>query len=409
MEVEKQFVKRKWITLLITTNIVTAIIVAAIMIFAPKLELNGGITVGDSDYTFLNKFRKLESIKNKLQEMYVDYDELDEEKLVDGAISGMVNAIGDPYTVYLNKKDYADLMTTTTGSYAGIGIYVSALDGKLVVVAPIEDTPAAEAGLKSGDIISKVDGTEVTGNDMDKAVSMMKGTPGTEVTLTIYREGEGYKDITLKRAIITLKTVKYQMLKDNIGYIRITTFDENTAKNFKAALDDLKDSGMKGLVIDLRDNPGGLLLTSTQIADMLLGKGTIVYTIDAKGNREDINSDDNKLDMPLVLLVNGGSASASEILSGAVRDFKAGTLIGTKTFGKGLVQTILNLQDGTGLKVTTARYYTPSGECIQGTGITPDIVVELNEAQQKKYDEGTLDFNEDPQMLKAIEKIKSEF
>lgn len=409
MEVEKQVSKRKYVTLLIITNIATAIIVAAIAIFAPKLELNGGVTVGDSDYTFLNKFRKLASIKNKLQEMYVDYDELDEEKLVDGAISGMVNAIGDPYTVYLNKKDYADLMTTTTGSYAGIGIYVSALDGKLVVVAPIEDTPAAEAGLKSGDVISKVDGTEVTGNDMDKAVSMMKGTPGTEVTLTIYREGEGYKDVTLKRAIITLKTVKYQMLKDNIGYIRITTFDENTSKNFKAAMDDLKASGMKGLVIDLRDNPGGLLSTSTEIADMLLGKGTIVYTIDANGKREDITSGDSKLDMPLVLLVNGGSASASEILSGAVRDFKAGTLIGTKTFGKGLVQTILNLQDGTGLKVTTARYYTPSGECIQGTGITPDIVVELNEAQQKKYDEGTLDFNEDPQMLKAIEKIKSEF
>lgn len=406
---ENQVSKRKHITLLIITNIATAIIVAAIAIFAPKLELNGGVTVGDSDYTFLNKFRKLAGIKNKLQEMYVDNDELDEDKLVDGAISGMVDSIGDPYTVYLDKDDYASLMTTTTGSYAGIGIYVSALDGKLVVVAPIEDTPAAEAGLKSGDVISKVNGTDVSGSDMDKAVSMMKGTPGTEVTLTIYREGEGYKDIKIKRATITIKTVKRQMLKDNIGYIRITTFYENTADNFKAALDDLKALGMKGLVIDLRDNPGGLLSTSTKIADMLLGKGTIVYTIDAKGEREDIPSDDKKLDMPLVLLVNGGSASASEILSGAVRDFKAGTLIGTKTFGKGLVQTILDLQDGTGLKVTSARYYTPSGECIQGIGITPDIVVELNEAQQKEYDEGTLDYYEDPQMLKAIEKIKSEF
>lgn len=406
---EKQISKRKSIILLIVTNITTAIIVAAIAIFVPKLNFSGGITISDSDYTFLKKFRKLASIKNKLQEVYVDYDELNEDELLDGAISGMVNSIGDPYTVYLDKDDYESLMTTTTGSYAGIGIYVSALNGNLVVVAPIEDTPAAEAGLKSGDIISKVDGTEVTGNDMDKAVSMMKGTPGTDVTLTIYREGEGYKDITLTRAIITLKTVKYQMLDNNIGYIRITTFDENTAKNFKEALGDLKGSGMKGLIIDLRDNPGGLLSTSTQIADMLLGKGTIVYTIDANGKRDDITSDDSKLDMPLVLLVNGGSASASEILSGAVRDFDAGTLIGTKTFGKGLVQSIIDFKDGTGLKVTTARYYTPSGECIQGTGITPDIVVELNEEQQEKYDEGTLDFDEDPQMQKAVETIKSEF
>lgn len=406
---ENQVGKRKSITLLIVTNIATALIVAAITIFVPKLELNGGIIVGDSDYTFLNKFQKLASIKNKLQEYYVDYDEVDEEKLIEGAISGMVDSIGDPYTAYLDKEDYASFMTTTTGSYAGIGIYVSALDGKLVVVAPIEDTPAAKAGIKSGDIISKVDGTEVTGSEMDKAVSMMKGTPGTEVTLTIYREGVGYKDITMKRATITLKTVKHEMLKDNIGYIRITTFDENTADNFKAALDDLKASGMKGLVIDLRDNPGGLLSTSTKIADMLLGKGTIVYTIDANGKREDEPSDDNKLDMPLTLLVNGGSASASEIVSGAVRDFKAGTLIGTKTFGKGLVQRILDLEDGTGLKVTIARYYTPSGECIQGIGITPDIVVEFNEEQQKKYDDGKLDFYEDPQMLKAIETIKSEF
>ena len=197
------------------------------------------------------------------------------------------------------------------------------------------------------------------------------------------------------------------MLKDKIGYIRITTFDENTADNFKAALDDLKTSGMKGLIIDLRDNPGGLLSTSTQIADMLLGKGTIVYTIDAEGTREDITSDNKKLDVPLALLVNGGSASASEILSGAVRDFDAGTLIGTKTFGKGLVQTILDLKDGTALKVTSARYYTPSGECIQGIGITPDMVIELNEEQQKKYDNGKLDYYEDPQMLKAIETIKS--
>ena len=405
---ENQISKRKSLTLLIVTNIATAVIVAAIAIFAPKLELNGGLTVGDSDYTFLRKFQKLESIKNLLQDKYVDYDQVDESKLVSGAISGMVNSIGDPYTVYLNEEDYADLMSTTSGSYAGIGIYVSALNGNLVVVAPIEDTPAAQAGLKSGDIISKVDGTDMTASDMDKAVSMMKGTPGTEVTLTIYREGEGYKNITMKRATITVKTVRHEMLKDNIGYIRITNFDENTADNFKSALKELKSSGMKGLVIDLRDNPGGLLLTSTQIADMLLGKGTTVYTIDAEGKREDWTSDESKLDMPLTLLVNGGSASASEILSGAVRDFKAGTLIGTKTFGKGIVQTILDLKDGTGLKVTTSRYYTPSGECIQGTGITPNIVVEFNEEQQRKYDEGTLDYNEDPQMLKAIETIKSE-
>jgi carboxyl-terminal processing protease len=294
-------------------------------------------------------------------------------------------------------------MTQTTGSYAGLGIYLDEKDGRILVVAPIEDSPAEKAGIKSGDLILKVNDQEVLSTDMDKAISMMKGKEGIKVKLTVFREGTGNLDFNMTTSKITFKTVKSEMLDSNIGYIRITTFDENTAGAFNSALESLKSQNMKGLVIDLRDNPGGLLDTSTQIADKLVGEGNIVYTINNQGEKEEWKSDANKLNVPLVLLVNGGSASASEIVSGAVRDYKAGTLIGTKTFGKGLVQTIIGLKDGSGVKVTIAKYYTPSGECIQGIGITPDIVLDLPEADKNRE----LKHDEDIQLQKAIEVIKS--
>lgn len=390
---------KKAIAVIIITNIITASVIA----FVPIPIVGGKRIVSSYEYSFINQFKKMQYIKGLVETNYVDNKKIDESKMVDSSIAGMVDSIGDPYTVYLNKKDFQDLTTTTQGSYAGLGIYLGERDNKIVVIAPIEDTPAEKAGIKSGDNIIKVENTSVTSKDMDKAVSMMRGNEGTKVNITVYREGSGNLNFSLTRAVIKLKTVKSEMLKDNIGYIRITTFDENTDTAFNSALDTLKKAGMKGLVIDLRDNPGGLLDTSTKIADKILGKGTIVYTIDNEGKREEWTSDSNKLNVPLVLLVNGGSASASEILSGAVRDFKAGTLIGTKTFGKGLVQNVIDLKDGTGLKVTIARYYTPSGECIQGIGIKPDIVIELpKEAATRQITQ-----REDTQLQKGIEVIKS--
>ncbi|WDU83544.1 S41 family peptidase [Caloramator sp. Dgby_cultured_2] len=328
----------------------------------------------------------------------MDKKTIDENKLIEGAINGMVDSIGDPYTVYLDKQQFEDLLTQTRGSYGGVGIVVGEKEGKLTVIAPIEDSPAEKAGIKAGDIILKVDGKEISAKELEKAVSMMRGKEGTKVILTIFREGKGVKDYELTRSIIVLKTVKSQVLKGDIGYIRITSFDENTADEFEKAFEKLQKQNIKGLVLDLRDNPGGLLDTSVAIADMILPQGTIVYTIDTNGKKDVWKSDPQNINMPLVVLVNEGSASASEILSGAIRDFKAGTLIGTKTFGKGLVQNIIDLKDGTGLKVTIARYYTPSGECIQGKGIMPDIVYDL----PKELKDKQLPIDEDPQIKRQL-------
>lgn len=405
---------------IIVTNLITVYIMA--VIFIPhlgntnflvdnKLEvINNAIkTLGqsrnnrvtDEEYKFIKDFGKLIYIRDLVNEYYVD--DIDQDKFIEGALKGMVSNAGDRYTYYMTKKEYDDFMTQTSGSYAGLGIYLDEKDGRILVVAPIEDSPAEKAGIKSGDLILKVNDQEVLASEMDKAISMMKGKEGIKVKLTVYREGAGNLDFNMTTAKITFKTVKSEMLDSNIGYIRITTFDENTADAFNKALKNLQSQNMKGLVIDLRDNPGGLLDTSTQIADKLVGEGNIVYTIDHKNIKEEWDSDSDKIDVPLVLLVNGGSASASEIVSGAVRDHKAGTLIGTKTFGKGLVQTVLGLKDGTGVKITIAKYYTPSGECIQGIGITPDIVIDLPEKDKNRE----LTHAEDIQLQKAIEVIKA--
>ncbi|MCX7695452.1 MAG: S41 family peptidase [Caloramator sp.] len=394
---KKQISVKKAIAIVLITNLITA----SLLIFAPIPFVGGRKIVSKEEYNFVKQFEKMMSIKSILEKMYVD--KIDENKLVEGAVRGMVDGIGDPYTVFMNQKEFEDLLTHTQGSYAGVGLYVGNKDGKIVVVAPIEDTPAYKAGIISGDIIIKVNDQDVSGNELEKATSMMKGPEGTKVKLTVYREGKGTIEFELTRARIVIKSVKSDVIDNNIGYIRITTFDENTSEAFNNALDNLLNKGIKGLVIDLRDNPGGLLDQCTKIADRLLGEGTIVYTIDNKGKKDVWTSDSNKLNVPLVLLVNGGSASASEILTGAVRDFKAGVIIGTRTFGKGLVQDIVPLPNKEGLKVTIARYYTPSGECIQGKGIEPDIVLDLPAKDKEKE----LSYKEDIQIQKAIEVLRS--
>ncbi|WP_027308016.1 S41 family peptidase [Caloramator sp. ALD01] len=394
---KRQISIKKAISLILITNLITA----SILIFVPIPFIGGKKIVSKQEYDFVKQFGKMMSIKSILEQRYVD--KIDENKLVEGAVKGMVDGIGDPYTVFMNKKEFEDLLTHTQGSYAGVGLYVGNKDGKIVVVAPIEDTPAYKAGILSGDIIIKVNDQEVSGNELEKATSMMKGPEGTKVKLTIYREGKGTINFELTRAKIIIKSVKSDVIENNIGYIRITTFDENTSEAFNNALDKLLNQGIKGLIIDLRGNPGGLLDQCTKIADRILGEGTIVYTIDNQGKREEWKSDSNKLNVPLVLLVDGGSASASEILTGAVRDFKAGVIIGTRTFGKGLVQDIIPLPNKEGLKVTIARYYTPSGECIQGKGIEPHIVLDLPEKDKERE----LSYKEDIQIQKAIEVLRS--
>lgn len=377
------------IVAIILTNVFTAE-----MMISPKL--------GESS--------KITQIRQLLKDNFIDkIDSKKEDAMEDGEIHGMVDALGDPYTVYMNSKEYKSFNTQITGSYAGIGIYVGVKNNQITVAAPIEGSPADKCGILSGDIIQKVNGTSLSGKELDKAVSLMLGKPGTKVLVTFYRAGKGSFDKQITRAKIVIKSVKGKMLKDDIGYIKITMFDEGTASEFNNALTSLNKKGLKGLIIDLRDNGGGLLDQSSDIADLLLGKGIIVYTIDNKGHKDTWKSDAKKFGKPLVLLVNGGTASASEILSGAVRDFKAGTLIGTKTFGKGIVQAPFDLSDGSAVKITIAKYYTPSGECIQKKGITPNIVLDLSSDAKKLLDNGKiLKDDQDNQLQKGISVIDSQ-
>ncbi|WP_130807709.1 S41 family peptidase [Senegalia massiliensis] len=353
----------------------------------------------------LNSTSKIAYIKNYINENYLN--DVTNEELTDGQLKGLFEGLEDPYSVYMTKKEFADFMDQTEGSYGGVGIIVTpGEDGYITVVSPIEDTPGEKAGIKSGDKIIKVNDKEFTADNMDKAVELMKGDPGTDVKLTILRETEEGKteeiEVELTREEIRLKSVKSKMLQDNIGYIRIIQFDELVYEDFKKHLEQLQDNGMKSLVIDLRNNPGGLLAQTADIADLLIGKSNIVYTETKNGAREYYKSDEDKLGIPLTVLVNEGSASASEILSGAIKDTNTGTLIGTKTFGKGIVQRIEQLSDGSGFKLTVSEYFTPNGTNIHGKGIEPDIEIKLPDG----IEGGVENLDEDIQLKKAIEILR---
>lgn len=395
--------KKLWlavILLLIITNTAT-------FLFSNTLSLAFGnkvLLTTDSQDTAIG-LKKMVMLKDFLEKNY--YQPLEDDALMEGALKGMFDSIGDPYTVYMTPREYNNFMTETEGSFGGIGIQVTIDEkGLITVIAPIEDTPGEKAGLKSGDKIVKVNGEDVIGVELDKVVDKMKGEPGTKVTLTIAREGQKdniEKEIT--REIIRIKTVKSNTINGDLGYVRISMFDRKTSEDFISQLNTLKGKNIKGLIIDLRGNPGGLLNEVVKIADEILDEQLIVYTEDRAGNkREEFSDKKHKLDIPLVLLVDGGSASASEILSGAVKDTNSGTLVGTTTFGKGLVQDVESLSDGSGMKYTAAEYFTPNGINIHGKGIEPDIVIEMPEALSE---EGKTDQSEDPQLKKAIEVLKS--
>lgn len=392
--------KKKWIigtvAALIITNGLTFYGTSKLSLVLPN-----GKAIGGEQYSDISKFEKMFMVRNQL---YKYYDgKIDDNVLVEGAIKGMTSALQDPYTVFMNKKEFDSFNTQTEGTYTGLGLQVGVKDNKIVVISPFEDSPAKKAGILAGDIIDKVNGTDVTGQDLEKAVGMMKGEKGTSVNLTLTREGKGNFDVKVNREQIEMVTVTGEMLESNIGYIRISMFDENTAKNFNKKLKELQGKGMKGLVLDLRGNPGGLLNECVDVVSNFIPKGkTIVSTIDKYKNEKKYDSKGGSaINLPLVVLTDEGTASASEIVSGAIRDYKLGTLIGKKTFGKGVVQTILDTGDGTALKVTISKYYTPNGENIHGTGIKPDIDVELPKSVAEKYDRSL-----DPQFKKALEVIK---
>lgn len=301
------------------------------------------------------------------------------EKLVEGAIKGVVESLDDPYSVYLDAKTYSSLQEQIRGSFGGIGVLVGVKDHYLTVVKPFPNTPAAEKGIKAGDIIIQIGDRPTKDMDTETAVSLMRGPVGSRVELTIMREGvkEPFK-VPLTRQEISVPTVEGRMLpnENNVGYIAISQFTENTGEELVKILHELRAEGMEGLVLDLRDNPGGELNSAIKIADQFLGKGPIVHIDYRIGRDHTFNAEPDQLDLPLVVLVNKGSASASEILAGAIKDAGVGTLVGTRTFGKGVVQTVFPLDNGAGLKLTTARYLTPKKHDIHKKGIAPDVVVD---------------------------------
>lgn len=371
------------------------------------------VTISAEEYEELQENQKLvEEIKFLTQEIEDNFlFEYDEEEFNDGVLKGLFKSLDDPYSVFYTEKEFTALKEDTSGQFGGIGIVVSAGESAYItVISPIEGTPGEREGIQSGDEIILIDGESYMATDIDEAVGQMRGEPGTDVELTIRRsksEG-GYQTIDLKitREIIKVQSVSYEMLEgeDNLGYIQLSTFDENTAGDFKAGIEDLKSQGAQGIVMDLRGNPGGLLNSCVEIVDYLVGQGNIVSTVDKDGNEDVEKSDPFSEDIPMVVLINEGSASASEITAGALQDHGRAQVIGSKSFGKGIVQQIYPYKDGRGYKLTVSEYYTPNGNKINGEGVKPDIEVEAQELEEGQSPEDL----EDLQLNKAIEVIKGE-
>ena len=345
---------------------------------------------------------KIETLQSIIEKYYLN--EYSKEEMQDGLYKGLLDSLGDPYSVYYTEKEYSEMTEDSEGVFEGIGAYLSQDPETMVVTVtrPIPDSPAEKAGILAGDVIVEVDEENVEGDDLNITVAKIRGKAGTKVKIGVKREGrDGVIRFDIVRASVESMTVDSKMLDNNIGYIQIAEFDDITYNQFLKAFNELKREEMKGLIIDLRDNPGGSVKTCVEIADELLPEGMIVYTEEKDGDKDEYTSSgENFYDDPLVLLVNGNSASAAEILTGAVKDYGIGTILGTKTFGKGIVQRILPLGDGTGVKVTIAYYYTPNGISIHEVGIDPDEELELDV-------DAYLEDGKDNQLDRAVEIIEN--
>jgi len=404
--------RKKYILTIIVVVFVTAFLTITLgNVFL--VEIGEKVVLSEEAYTDMkdmyDKYAKQESVMQIAKNDFLY--EADEDVMLEGALEGTLKALGDPYTQYMSKENFDALMQDTEGTYEGIGVYITASDDdKILIVSPIEDTPAEKAGLKTGDKIIKINGTEFTADQIDAAVNVMKGMPGTSVTLTIQRENtdgsQEVSDVIINREKIRIKTIKPAMLENDIGYIRITTFDMQTADDFKVAYQNLKTQGMNSLVIDLRYNPGGIIDATVAISDMFMGEGIVTYTKTKAGEIEYFKSDKDMENIPIVLLINEGSASASEIMAGALKDTKRATLIGTKSFGKGIVQRVQRFgNEGEGIKMTVSEYFTPNGINIHGIGIEPDIEIKLPE-DATGY--GNEFYETDNQLQKAVEVLKGQ-
>ena len=360
------------------------------------------VTIPREEYELLMQYQKLEILR-ELIDMYY-YEDVDHEKLMDGAASGLMQGVGDLYTFYYTKEDMEKFNEESEGEYAGIGCQLIAdpTDEAITVTRVFKGSPAEEAGVRAGDKIVYVNDVYYSAYEMDDAVDIMRGEPGTTVKITVLRGLETI-DFEVERRNITINYVEHRILDGNIGYVMIYDFLGNAYEGFAKAVEEFRAANVSGMIIDLRNNGGGLLTACVDMADLILPEGVVVSTKDKAGNEEKLSIDSEYYDVPMVVLVNGYSASASEILSGAIRDYDAGLLVGAKTFGKGIVQTVIEFPDGTGAQITIARYYTPSGECIHGVGIEPDVAVELDEEAVTLYGINNLPLEHDAQLQKAIE------
>ena len=349
--------------------------------------------------------QKAKYIEETVKESYTG--DIDDDQMEEYMYKGMMASLGDPYSAYYTSEEYEELTTETTGSYEGIGVVMQqdVNTGEVKVVRCYEGAPGEKAGLLPEDVLVEVNGESVSGMELSEVVDKVKNSQDQVAHLTIAREGESeYLEIDVHLEEVNIPVVQSEMLEDNIGYIALYEFTEQTEPQYMEAFEALKDQGMERLIIDVRNNPGGLLTSVCDILEDILPEGLIVYTEDKNGEREEYACDgENELDIPLAVLVNGNSASASEIFAGAIQDYSKGTIVGTTTFGKGIVQSLIPFNDGSAIKTTTAKYYTPSGKCIHGTGIQPDVEVELSEGLEQ---ETSISHEEDNQLQKAIEVVK---
>lgn len=347
--------------------------------------------------------RKISGLRELIDAKYLG--DVDDSELEEGIYKGLVSGLEDPYSVYYDEEETKSMMESNEGEYCGIGAVLTRnMDTGIITLVQIyDDSPAMEAGLEADDILYKVEDKEVTGEDLTEVVSHIKGEKGTEVQLTVLR-GDDNKEVTVTavRNTVQVQTVKHEMKNDGIGYLAVSEFDLVTYEQYKEAFADLENQGMKGLVVDLRNNPGGNLETVCDILDLMLPEGLIVYTEDKEGNRDEKKSDEeNQFCLPMVVLMNGNSASASEIYAGAIQDYGTGKIVGTQSYGKGVVQQIFMLKDGTSVKLTIAEYFTPKGRNINGKGISPDVEVEYERNEENP--------DADNQLDKAMEVLKEQF
>lgn len=385
--------------IIITTSIITS--------FTTYQYLkNGGIsTIGKVDTTSLSGLEyTLSKFRTELEKKYIG--EINDEELIEGALKGYVDALGDPYTTYYTKKEMKEIMEETNGNFVGIGIYMTrdVENNTILIISPIENSPAEKAGILPGDVITKVDDVEYTGEQMDEVANKIKGEEGSKVKLEILRDGKTETfEITRKKVVVSHIVTK--VLENNIGYIAISDFDGNCAEEFKTKYKELEKQGIKKLIIDIRNNGGGIVDEAIEIANTIVDKGNTLLITKDKQNNEDVTkaTENAIINMPVVVLMNEYSASASEILAGALRDNNKATLIGTKTYGKGIIQELHQLSDGSGLKITVSEYYTPNHIAINKIGITPDIEVKLPDDVKKRVN---LEQKDDTQLQKALEILK---